>query len=209
MPTRPRLSVQQAGWSAPARGAGCSLPRPEGLMHVMESPQPRRGPRRSSAAAARRPEPSTGATGQGRDVIVVSSRVSSRGGLDRACLGAHHGSGLPQENTRGRHPTHGRGSSLGLNVRQGHVRSTGREGDAGPPAKLMGTSCPAGRRGGQEPRVSQNSREALGTEGLVTLSRHLSSGVRWEVSRPHRPKVPSSPQTPGFLPKFPALVCGV
>lgn len=134
-------------------------------MHFMESPQPRRGPRRSSAAAARRPEPSTGATGQGRDVIVVSSRVSSRGGLDRACLGAHHGSGLPQENTHGRHPTHGRGSSLGLNVRQGHVRSMGREGDAGPPAKLMGTSCPAGRRGGQEPRVSQNSREALGTSG--------------------------------------------
>ena len=58
--------------------------------------------------------------------------------------------------------------------------------------------------------MSQNSREALGPEGLVTLSRHLSSGVGWEASRPHRPKVLSSPQTPGLLPtKFPALACGV
>lgn len=58
--------------------------------------------------------------------------------------------------------------------------------------------------------MSQNSQEALGTEGLVTLSRHLSSGVGWEVSRPHRSKVPSSPQTPGLLPtKFLALACAV
>ena len=78
MPTRPRLSVQQAGWSASARGAGCSLPRPEGLMHFMENPQLRRGPHPSPAPAARRPESPTVATGQGKDVFVVFRRVCPR-----------------------------------------------------------------------------------------------------------------------------------
>ena len=83
-PARPRLSVHQAGWLASARGAGCLLPRPEGLMHFTEKPQPRRAPRSalgphpSSAPAARRPESPAVATGRGKDVSVASSPVCPR-----------------------------------------------------------------------------------------------------------------------------------
>nr|CAI9690287.1 unnamed protein product [Rangifer tarandus platyrhynchus] len=146
------------------------------------------------------------ATGRGKDVSVVSSPVCPRAeawaGLASALstVLVSHAAGTP----------HTGEGAVPLNVRRGHIRSTGREGDAGPAAKLrMGPSYPAGWRGGQEPRVSQYSREALDAEGLVTLSWHLSSGVGWEAFRSHRPKVPSSPQTPGLLPtKLPASPVG-
>ncbi|CAM9364099.1 unnamed protein product [Rangifer tarandus platyrhynchus] len=94
------------------------------------------------------------ATGRGKDVSVVSSPVCPRAeawaGLASALstVLVSHAAGTP----------HTGEGAVPLNVRRGHIRSTGREGDAGPAAKLrMGPSYPAGWRGGQEPRVSQYS----------------------------------------------------
>lgn len=150
------------------------------------------------------------ATGRGRDVSVASSPVCPRAEAWAGLASALSTVPVSHRKTHAAGTPHTGEGAVPLNVHRGHVRSTGQEEDAGPPAKLrMGPSCPAGWRGGQEPRVSQNSPEALDAEGLVTLSWHLSSGVGWEASRSHRPKVPSSPQTPGLLPtKFPASPVG-
>lgn len=141
--------------------------------------------------------------------VCMPSRVQSSGLsiLTGPAPGAHHVL-VSHRKTLIRHSTHGRGSSLGLNVLARHVTPRGGEGDAGPPCQADGDQLPCRTRGGWEPPVCiVNSREAPGTEGLVTLS-HLSSGVRWEVSRPHRPKVLcASPDPLGFL--FPALVLGL
>lgn len=148
-------SVCLGCWLLPAQARG--LDALYGEPSAAQGPMLALGPPPCSAPAARRPEAPQRPQAEA-DVSVVSSPVYSRAEAWAGLASALSTVLVSHRKTLAACPPHTGEGAVPLNVRRGHVRSTGREGDAGPPAKLrMGPSRPAGWRGGQEPRASQNS----------------------------------------------------